>query len=203
MAYDPRWPTWFAETAAELRRALGPAGAVGAESPAGPVGEHAVGAEHAVRSGGAAALRIDHIGSTAVPGLAAKPIVDIQISVAAFEPLEAYRDPLLRLGYRHRADNPERTKRYFREPAGRRRTHVHVRVAGSFSEQLPLLLRDFLRADATAARELGDVKRRLAERFRDDRSGYTEAKTPYVWDLVRRADAWAQRTGWSPGPTDA
>jgi GrpB-like predicted nucleotidyltransferase (UPF0157 family) len=53
---------------------------------------------------GEVALRIDHIGSTAVPGLAAKPIIDIQISVAAFEPLDAFRAPLERLGARHLGD---------------------------------------------------------------------------------------------------
>jgi GrpB-like predicted nucleotidyltransferase (UPF0157 family) len=106
VAYDPGWPGRFAELGRELRAGLGEV-----------------------------ALRIDHIGSTAVPGLAAKPIIDIQVSVAAFEPLEAFRVPLERLGYVYRADNPERTKRYFREPPGRRRTHVHVRRAGSFSEQ--------------------------------------------------------------------
>jgi GrpB-like predicted nucleotidyltransferase (UPF0157 family) len=91
-------------------------------------------------------VRIDHIGSTAVPGLAAKPVIDIQISVASFDPLEAFRAPLEALGYAYRADNTERTKRYFREPAGSSRTHIHVRRAGSFSEQFALLFRDYLRA---------------------------------------------------------
>jgi GrpB-like predicted nucleotidyltransferase (UPF0157 family) len=106
VAYDPAWTARFAELGRDLRAGLGEV-----------------------------ALRIDHIGSTAVPGLAAKPIIDIQVSVADFEPLAAYRLPLEQLGYVYRADNPERTKRYFREPPGRRRTHVHVRRAGSFSEQ--------------------------------------------------------------------
>ena len=104
-----------------------------------------------------------------MPGLAAKPIIDIQISVADFEPLAAYRQPLEQLGYVYRADNPERTKRYFREPSGRRRTHVHVRRAGSFSEQWALLFRDYLRAHPDAAAEYVAVKRRLALRYRDDR----------------------------------
>ncbi len=108
--YNPAWPELFGELGRTLRAALG-----------------------------AVALRIDHIGSTAVPGLAAKPIIDVQISVAAFEPIQAFRDPLEQLGYVYRSDNPERTKRYFREAAGRRRTHLHVRRAGSFSEQVPLL----------------------------------------------------------------
>src|SRR4051812_6753759 len=104
--HDPAWPQRFARLGVELRGALGDV-----------------------------ALRIDHIGSTAVPGLAAKPVLDIQISVAFFEPLDAFRTPLERLGHAYRTNNTERTKRYFREPPGSPRTHIHVRRAGSFSEQ--------------------------------------------------------------------
>jgi GrpB-like predicted nucleotidyltransferase (UPF0157 family) len=174
VAYDPAWPERFVELGRALRGGLGEV-----------------------------ALRIDHIGSTAVPGLAAKPIIDIQVSVAAFEPLEAFRGPLERLGYVYRADNSERTKRYFREPPGRRRTHVHVRRAGSFSEQWALLFRDYLRAHPDAAAEYAAVKRRLALHYRDDRRAYTDAKGPFLWEVLRQADAWAQAQGWQPGPTDA
>ena len=173
-AYDPAWPTRFAELGRELRTGLG-----------------------------AVALRIDHIGSTSVPGLAAKPIIDIQVSVAEFEPLAAYRLPLERLGFVYRAGNPERTKRYFREPPGRPRTHVHVRRAGSFSEQWALLFRDYLRAHPEVAAEYETVKRRLAVRYRDDRRGYAAAKEPVSWAIIRRADGWAQVQGWQPGPSDA
>jgi GrpB-like predicted nucleotidyltransferase (UPF0157 family) len=172
--YNPAWPVLFGELGRTLRVALG-----------------------------AVALRIDHIGSTAVPGLAAKPVIDVQISVAAFEPVEAFKDPLEQLGYVYRADNPERTKRYFREPHGSRRTHLHVRRAGSFSQQVPLLLRDYLRCHAHAAAEFATVKRHLAGQFPFDGAGYTDAKTPYVWEIIRRADEWAQLQGWEPGPSDA
>lgn len=174
VAYDPAWPGLFAELGRQLRGALGDV-----------------------------ALRIDHIGSTSVPGLAAKPIVDVQVSVASFEPLEAFKQPLERLGYVYRAGNTERTKRYFREPPGRRRTHVHVRRAGSFSEQWALLFRDYLRAHPGVAAEYGAVKRELAVRFRDDRHGYTDAKVPFMWQVIRQADEWAQAQGWLPGPSDA
>jgi GrpB-like predicted nucleotidyltransferase (UPF0157 family) len=172
--YNPAWPVLFGELGQTLRAALG-----------------------------AVALRIDHIGSTAVPGLAAKPVIDVQISVAAFEPIEAFRDPLEQLGYAYRPDNPERTKRYFREAPGSRRTHLHVRRAGSFSQQIPLLLRDYLRTHPHAAAEFATVKRRLAGQFPFDGAGYTEAKASYVWEIMRRADEWAQLQGWEPGPSDA
>ena len=175
--YDPAWPRLFREQADGLRSALGDT-----------------------------ALRIDHIGSTAVPGLAAKPIIDVQISVASFEPLDAYWLPLEELGYRFRADNPERTKRYFREAPGTRRTHIHVRVRGSWSEQFALLFRDYLRAHPVVADRYADLKRDLAYRYgvlTQDRHGYIEAKEPFIWATMRDADRWAQATGWAPGPSDA
>ena len=106
-------------------------------------------------------------------------------------------------GYVYRADNPERTKRYFREPPGRPRTHVHVRRAGSFSEQWALLFRDYLRAHAEVAAEYAALKRRLAARLRDDRRAYLDAKGPFLWEVMRLADGWAQAEGWHPGPSDA
>jgi GrpB-like predicted nucleotidyltransferase (UPF0157 family) len=172
--YDPAWVAMFERERARVQDALGPI-----------------------------VVTVEHVGSTAVPGLAAKPIIDLQVSVAAFDPLEAFRTPLERLGYVYRADNPERTKRYFREPPGRRRTHVHVRRAGSFSEQWALLFRDYLRAHREVADGYAARKRGLAIRFRDDRHGYTEAKVPVMWEIIRRADEWAQAQGWLPGPSDS
>jgi len=172
--YDPAWPTQFASIATRLRETLGER-----------------------------ALRIDHIGSTAVPGLAAKPVLDIQISVGALEPVALYADGLARAGFRWRADNPDRTKRYFREGPAMARTHVHVRAAGSWSEQLSLLFRDYLRDEQSAREFYAQAKRDLAARFREDREGYVVAKAPTVWALLQRADVWAQATGWAPGPSDA
>jgi GrpB-like predicted nucleotidyltransferase (UPF0157 family) len=171
--YDPHWPDLFGQVGSTLRDALGKT-----------------------------ALRIDHIGSTAVRGLDAKPIIDVQISVVAFEPLAAYRSPLEQLGYVFRADNPERTKRYFREAPGQRRTHIHVRRAGSWAEQFALLFRDYLRAHPDDARAYTTLKYRLAEQYRDARHTYSDAKTPFIWDLMKHADAWSQTVGWEPGPTD-
>ena len=154
---------------------------------------------------GNVALRIDHIGSTAVPGLDAKPVIDIQVSVATFEPLSDFRDPLERAGYVYRADNPELTKRYFREQPGSERTHIHVRRAGSFSEQFALLFRDYLRAHDQRAAEYARLKHDLASRYGapDQRYQYVEAKGPFIWETMRLADEWAQSAGWSAGTTDA
>lgn len=172
--YDPAWPVEFATLAARLRRELG-----------------------------RIALRIDHIGSTAIVGLAAKPIVDVQISVATLDPIAAYRAQLERCGLVWRRDNPDRTKRYFRERPGDRRTHIHVRRAGSWSEQFALLFRDYLRSDRGAADEYAAAKRQLADESGSDRHRYTDAKAPVIWSIIRDADAWAQRTGWEPPSSDA
>ena len=172
--YDAAWPDLFRALGTMLREALG-----------------------------TLALRIDHIGSTAVPGLAAKPVIDVQISVASMEPLEAFRLPLERLGFVYRPDNPDRTKRYFREKPGERRTHIHVRQTGSLSEQLALLFRDYMRAHPQEAQAYAELKKRLAIAYRDDRYDYTEAKAPFIWEAMRRASDWSQMTGWQPGPSDA
>jgi len=172
--YDPEWPQLFHQQALRLRAALGDV-----------------------------ALRIDHIGSTAIPDLAAKPVIDVQISVATFEPLAVFRLPLEALGYVIRADNPERTKRYFREPLGTRRTHLHVRQRGHWSEQFALLFRDYLRGHPETAGRYEALKRELVRRYAEESQTYTEAKTPFIWATMRDADAWAQTIGWTAGATDA
>jgi hypothetical protein len=86
---------------------------------------------------GGVALRIDQFAQRPSPVWPPKPIVDVQISVEWLEPVEPFRLPLEAAGFLYRAASTERTKRYFREPPGQRRTHIHVRRAGSFSEQSP------------------------------------------------------------------
>lgn len=171
--YDPTWPDLFLQTARPLRDALGEV-----------------------------ALRLDHIGSTSIPGTAAKPIIDIQISVAAFEPFDRILQPMESLGYIWRADNPELTKRYFREPTGTRRTHIHVRVAGSWSEQFALLFRDYMRHHPADAAAYVELKQHLATQYQDNREAYTDAKTPFIWTIMQKADVWSQNIGWQPGPSD-
>lgn len=173
--YDANWPEWFQHIAYPLREALG-----------------------------IVALRIDHIGSTSIPGLAAKPVIDVQISVADFEPLAAYRLPLEQLGYIFRADNPNRTQRYFRETPGQPRVHIHVMRAGSFGEQFALLFRDYVRSHPEVAARYAELKIELAQRYQhaEERQLYTEAKRPFIWETIAQADNWAWSTGWFPGPSD-
>ena len=140
---------------------------------------------------GRIALRIDHIGSTSVRGLDAKPIIDIQVSVASFGPLDAYRLPLQRAGFVYRA-GAELTKRYFRERPGERRTHIHVRRAGSFNEQFAMLSRDFLRTHPGSGAAYAALKHELAAKFStpEQRHDYVRAKTPFYWEMMQLADEW-------------
>ena len=149
------------------------------------------------------ALRIDHVGSTAVPGLGAKDVIDVQVSVAALEPVYAYRARVEAAGFAWRPANPDRAKRYFREAGRWSRTHLHVVRAGAWNAECVLLLRDFLRTHGDAAARYEAEKRRLAALHRDDRPGYVEAKDGIVRTLRWEAEAWAREAAWEPGPSDA
>jgi GrpB-like predicted nucleotidyltransferase (UPF0157 family) len=162
--YDAAWPGRFKEYAAALR------GAVGRR-----------------------AIRIDHIGSTSVPGLAAKDVIDLQVSVAEFEPFEPLRAAIESLGYEWMPDNDDRRKRFFRlvSPVGARLANLHVRRAGEFSEQAALLFRDYLRATPEARRRYEETKRALALVPWPTVDHYAEAKGDGIWSLLREADRWA------------
>jgi Uncharacterized conserved protein len=172
--HDPQWRMLFLEAAAKLRVSLGDI-----------------------------ALRIDHIGSTSISGLDAKPVIDIQISVSRLEDLPAYKSNIEQLGYVFRAENPDQTKRYFREIPGTRRTHIHVRQAGSFSEQVNLLFRDYLRQHPEDCLRYAQAKHRLMELHKQNRPKYVDGKSPIVWDIIHKAHLWSQETGWQPDPADA
>ena len=139
------------------------------------------------------AVRVEHIGSTAVPGLDAKPIIDLQLSVAAIEPRERYARPLERLGYLF-APNPESPDlHFFAKPAERPRSyHLHVCEAGGKHEFRHLAVRDYLRAHADEAAKYAVLKRDAAKGAPQDRLAYIEAKEGYVRDLEARAVKWAR-----------
>ena len=158
------------------------------------------------------ALRIDHIGSTAVPGLAAKDVIDVQVTVAALTP--AVEAAMAACGYTRRA-GPWRDHRpagaegveadwekwLFEAPQGVRRTNTHVRVAGRANQRYALLFRDYLRAHPAAAAAYAELKRRLARSLADPRT-YPEVKDPAVDLIYLAAEDWARAIGWQPGPAD-
>ena len=171
--YDPEWRRLFLELGTALREVLGET-----------------------------ALRIDHIGSTSVAGLDAKPIIDVQVSVRSLEPLEAYCALIEGLGYVYRKDNDDLTQRYFRETQGKRRTHIHVVRAGSWHEQFALLFRDYMRTHEQDARAYAELKYRLAGKYRNERWNYTSGKAPFIWETMLKADRWCQAIGWQPSSSE-
>ncbi len=138
------------------------------------------------------ARRIDHVGSTSVPGLAAKPIVDIQVTVDDPDDEAAFAPDLARAGYELRVREPRH--RMFRTPA--RDVQVHVWAAGSHDERRHVLFRDWLRVDAADRQRYQDTKRALAGRRWRDVNYYAEAKSPVITEIMGRAESWAVRQGW-------
>ena len=171
------WPTEFEAIALRIREALG-----------------------------AFALRVDHIGSTAVPGLPAKDVIDLQVTVAALE-----RDRLVpaleRAGFVHQSigndhrppgatgSDDDWRKLFFQAGSGRP-VSVHVRVAGRPNQRYPLLFRDYLRAHPDSAAAYATLKRALAA-LGIDRGVYADVKDPACDLIFIDAEDWALETGWS------
>jgi GrpB-like predicted nucleotidyltransferase (UPF0157 family) len=134
------------------------------------------------------AVRLDHVGSTAVPGLAAKPIIDLQLSVAKIDSLDSFREPLERLGYLFVPDPDFPDFHLFALPAERPRTHhLHVCESGSEHERRHLAVRDFLTANPTEAARYEALKRRLVVENPQDRLAYIEGKAAFIATLEAQA----------------
>ncbi|MER7846180.1 GrpB family protein [Kitasatospora sp. NPDC096077] len=185
VAHDPAWQAGGLALAAELRSELAPL----------PV-------------------HIEHIGSTAIPGMAAKPVFDLQITVTDLAEAErAFDQPLAAMGFRRSPyqhdhvpagldDDPERwTKRLWS-----RRSHagadcnLHVRLLGSPNERLALLFRDWFRAHPEAVPAYAQFKTLLAGAV-GDIGVYADIKDPVVDLVITVANSWAAETGWAPHGT--
>ena len=159
--YDPAWPQRFEQERALLQEAIGP-----------------------WLTGG-----IHHVGGTAVPGLAAKPVIDVLAGVESLEASRACFEPLAALQYRYA---PYRTEEmhWFCKPSPAHRTHhLHLVPTGSPRYRAELAFRDALRADPQLAREYEELKQRLAAEHREDREAYTEGKAPFIAGVLARANA--------------
>lgn len=136
-------------------------------------------------------VRIEHIGSTAVPGLSAKPIIDLMLGCALMGQFTSCIPVLERHGWEYMAEHekefPER--RFLAKPRSRpRQFHLHaVAIGGAFWKR-HLAFRDYLRSHPEVASSYDQLKIALAARFKDDREAYTEAKAPFIADVLRRAD---------------
>ncbi len=167
VAYDPAWPSAFA-----LIRASVLAGFAGIEG---------------------LPVRIEHVGSTAVPGLLAKPIIDVDVVVATEADVTAAIEVLATLGYEHQGDLDIPGREAFRAPDdGGPTRHLYVVVDGNRSHRDHVDLRDHLRAHPDVAATYGALKAALAARFPtdgpEDRAAYTDAKAEFIQGVL--AEAW-------------
>jgi GrpB-like predicted nucleotidyltransferase (UPF0157 family) len=166
VAYDQGWPERFEAWRGRLAELLGPV-----------------------------ALRIEHVGSISVPGLAAKPVVDIQVSVADLSDEDCYVPPSEASGLQFRLRDDEH--RYFQPPPGQPRdVHVHVCQQGSRWERVHLLFRDYLRFSPDGRQAYATAKREAAAVWGNNRAAYTEAKSAVILDTLDQAEAWAAAAGW-------
>lgn len=135
---------------------------------------------------GNALLEVQHIGSTAVPGLSAKPILDIGVAVQDFNEAFAIVGPLEALGYTYRGEYGIARRHYFVK--GKPKTHhLHVLEHSSLEWRNHLRFRDYLRRHPNTAAEYAALKQRLAERFPRDREAYTDGKHAFIRAILNRA----------------
>ncbi|MCW4052242.1 MAG: GrpB family protein [Candidatus Bathyarchaeota archaeon] len=162
--YDPQWPIIYEE---EKRRILEVVGDIIA--------------------------RIEHVGSTAVPNLGAKPIIDIMVAVDKLEDAEKCIEPLQRIRHEYQpeqeAETPER--RFFRKGNPPKEQHYHLHMVNLTSDfwKRHLLFRDCLRTHPKTAQEYYKLKKRLAGKYGLDREGYTKAKTSFIEAVLAEAKA--------------
>lgn len=161
--YDPRWPRLFEEEKARLLLVVGDQ-----------------------------IEDIQHIGSTTVPGLGAKPIIDIQVSLRDLVLVQKCVGPLESIGYEYLGEYGVPGRHFFHKPARRpfsERTH-HLQIVEKGGEQWRkvLLFRDYLRAHPEASQQYQLLKKELVNRFGVDRDGYTEAKSAFVRAVLEKAE---------------
>jgi GrpB-like predicted nucleotidyltransferase (UPF0157 family) len=156
--YNPEWPVRFEALCVPVRRALGNL-----------------------------ALRIEHVGSTAIPGLAAKPIIDMDVVIGARSDLDEAIRRLASIGYRHEGDLGIADREAFAHATGLSSHHLYVCSSQSAELRRHLLFRDYLRANPEEVGAYAQLKWSLAERFRTDREAYTLAKGDFVTGILARA----------------
>jgi GrpB-like predicted nucleotidyltransferase (UPF0157 family) len=160
--YDPKWAILYGEEKAKILAAIG----------------------HL-------AVAIEHIGSTAVVGLGAKPIIDMMVGVNHLSDVKDCMEPLGSIDYeyqpQHEATMPER--RFFRkgEPPEEQHYHLHMVERGSEFWKRHLAFRDYLRTHPETSRQYCELKKKLASEYGSDREGYTEAKTSFIESTVAKA----------------
>jgi GrpB-like predicted nucleotidyltransferase (UPF0157 family) len=156
--YDEGWPALFEEIAGEIRAAVADLD-----------------------------VKIEHVGSTAVPGLAAKPIVDVDVVVGSTDNVPDAIERLRALGYVYQGDKGIAGREAFLWPPGSEPHHLYVVVAGSAPYRDHVDFRDYLRRHPEVAQEYASLKRRLAEQHAHDRVAYTDGKSDFAVGVLRAA----------------
>lgn len=131
------------------------------------------------------AVTLEHVGSTAVPGLAAKPVIDLCLVVPSTSDVPLGTERLTDLGYIHRGDLGVPEREAFAQPAGLPRHHLYLCPAKSLSLKNHVSVRDYLRGDPECARAYGALKQRLAREFPDDIDSYIAGKTSFILGILR------------------
>jgi GrpB-like predicted nucleotidyltransferase (UPF0157 family) len=136
---------------------------------------------------------IEHVGSTSVPGAAAKPIIDIDIVLGSGDDLPTVISLLAKLGYRHVGDLGIAGREAFDNPPGLPAHHLYVVIAGNSEHVRHLRFRDYLRSHPEVRDQYSALKKSLGRKFGDDREAYTEAKTAFIEDVLNRAGNGSRR----------
>ena len=160
--YNPAWPALFMEEAEKIRQVLG-----------------------------RELVAIYHMGSTSVPGIKAKPIIDILVEVQDIQKIDRLNEELATLGYEAKGEYGIPGRRFFIKNQGEFRTHhLHAFQSGHPEIERVLTFRDYLCAHPVEARAYGQLKEALAQQYPRDRESYTEGKTDFIRELDRKARDW-------------
>jgi len=160
--YNPQWPEMFRREAAKIVAIFGPE-----------------------------LVDLHHIGSTSVPGLSAKPIIDMMPLVRDINEVDRFNPAMAQLGYEPMGEYGIPGRRYFRKGGDENRSH-HLHAFGFDSPEVArhLDFRDYLIAHPTEARQYADLKTRLAEQFPHDIERYMDGKDAFIKTIIQKAQAW-------------
>lgn len=163
LPFDPLWVSKFEEEAVNLREIFG-----------------------------SEIIRIHHIGSTSVPELMAKPIIDVMLVVKDIYRVDEYNEKLICRGYETKGENGIPGRRYFTKGGYKRTHHIHIYALGDSQVQRHLAFRDYLRTHPNVAKKYGDLKAELAIRFPNDISSYINGKEELGLEIDKKATEWAK-----------
>ncbi|MBM6619967.1 GrpB family protein [Bacillus suaedaesalsae] len=134
--------------------------------------------------------QIHHIGSTSIPRMMAKPIIDILIEVNNIDKVDSFNHIFIKIGYEPKGENGIKNRRYFQKGGNDRTHHVHIFPAGHSEVTRHLAFRDYLIAHPTEAKRYEELKRKLASQYIHNPNLYSEGKNELVKELDKKAKKW-------------